>query len=83
MAGRAGARRDGRRLAAADGALAGGARMTETQALAALVLWRAGFDTADIAGLLGLGEPLVARTLSAARAVASGRGSVSAAGAGG
>ncbi|WP_200912077.1 hypothetical protein [Prosthecomicrobium hirschii] len=57
--------------------------MTETQALAALVLWRAGFDTADIAGLLGLGEPLVARTLSAARAVASGRGSVSAAGAGG
>ncbi len=48
-------------------------RLTDQQAIAAIVLWNSGFfDTLDIAGLLGVGEDAIVRTLHAARHVAKG-----------
>lgn len=45
-----------------------GGPVTDQQVIAMIILWRHGhFDTFDIAGLLGLGEDQVARTLHAVR----------------
>ena len=45
-------------------------KVTDQQALAAIVLWNSGaFDTLDIARLFGIGEDAVVRTLHAARSV--------------
>lgn len=44
--------------------------MSDLQAFAALVLWRAWLDTLDIARLLGVDEAIVARVSAAARAIA-------------
>jgi hypothetical protein len=45
-----------------------GGPVTDQQCIAILILWRHGhFDTFDIAGLPGLGEDQVSRTLHAAR----------------
>lgn len=50
------------------GASAMGEPVTDQQLIAIILLWRHGrFDTYDIAGLLGLGEDQVARTLHAVR----------------
>lgn len=49
-------------------------KVTDEQALAAIVLWNSGaFDTLDIAVLLTLNEDAVVRTLHAARHVSKGR----------
>lgn len=47
--------------------------MTDLQAIAAIALFRSGFDTVDIAALLGIPEPSIVRVLAASRDIAAGR----------